>query len=455
MSVNMTKSEKKVQVFDSEESLSVSLAEYVNVLSDKSVKEKGSFTVVVSGGSLIKSLRKLVEAPYIDSIDWSKWHMFWVDERVVPKDHPDSNYLLAYDGFLSKVSIPSGNIHAINDTLSAEGAADEYETNIKNLVQQGIISTSEASGIPKFDVMLLGMGPDGHVASLFPGHPLLEEKNKATWTGCALPAPATTSAIFAEELITGKVNVILSGGGFVSSDGLLILVSFAGVALAIMIRLLVRTITYLQTGKPQMGKVNILKFHSEEDVAVALAKYIADLSAKFMKENGSFSVVLSGGTLIDTLRKLLEPPYIYSIECNYKLALDGFLSKVPIPKSNIYAINDKLSPEDAAADYERHGHVASLFCWHFQRFEKTKWVTFIKDSPKPPSERITFTFPLINAASEIAMVVTGEDAADAVKIALRKASNSNSCFPLPAEKVSPVGKLTWFLDNDATSGLSR
>ncbi|PWA97140.1 6-phosphogluconolactonase 4 [Artemisia annua] len=313
----------------------------------------------------------------------------------------------------------------------------------------------------------------------------------------------------------------------VSSDGLLILVfsAFAGVALAIMIRLLVsnhisrlfnqnavsythrsRTITYFQKGKPQMGKVNILKFHSEEDVAVALAKYIADLSAKFIKENGSFSVVLSGGTLIDTLRKLLEPPYIDSIEwskwliffldervvplnhpdSNYKLALDGFLSKVPIPKSNIYAINDKLSPEDAADDYEGRlkqlvnksklkksgssefanfdlmllgmgpdGHVASLFCWHFQRFEKTKWVTFIKDSPKPPSERITFTFPLINAASEIAMVVTGEDAADAVKIALRKASNSNSCFPLPVEKVSPVGKLTWFLDNDATSGLSR
>lgn len=162
------------------------------------------------------------------------------------------------------------------------------------------------------------------------------------------------------------------------------------------------------------------------------------------------------------------------------------LWQVPIPKSNIYAINDKLSPEDAADDYEGclkqlvnksklkksgssefanfdlmllgmgpDGHVASLFCWHFQRFEKTKWVTFIKDSPKPPSERITFTFPLINAASEIAMVVTGEDAADAVKIALRKASNSNSCFPLPVEKVSPVRKLTWFLDNDATSGLSR
>ncbi|KAI3712502.1 hypothetical protein L1987_71059 [Smallanthus sonchifolius] len=273
--------------------------------------------------------------------------------------------------------------------------------------------------------------------------------------------------------------------------------ALVGVAATIMIRHIVRR-------KNQKSKVNVLKFHSEEAVAIALAKYIADQSVKFIKENGSFSVVLSGGTLIDTLRKLLEPPYIGSIDwskwliffldervvplnhpdSNYKLALDGFLSKVPIPKSNIYAINDKLSPEDAADDYENRikhlvsksklkrsgnsefanfdlmllgmgpdGHVASLFCWHFQRFEKTRWVTFIKDSPKPPSRRITFTFPLINAASEIAMVVTGEDAADAVKIALSKTTNS-SCFPLPVEKVSPVGTLTWFLDKEATFGLS-
>ncbi|KAJ9552972.1 hypothetical protein OSB04_017017 [Centaurea solstitialis] len=288
-----------------------------------------------------------------------------------------------------------------------------------------------------------------------------------------------------------------------SSNVAIILVTFA---LAIMIGLTVRSKTSLRKGKSEKGKVNVLKFHSEEEVAVGLAKYIADLSAKFIEENGCFSVVLSGGTLVDTLRKLLEPPYINSIEwskwliffldervvplnhpdSNYKLALDGFLSKVPIPKSSIHAINDKLSPERAAIDYENRlkrlvekgtlrksggsdfanfdlmllgmgpdGHVASLFCWHFQRFEKTRWVTSIKDSPKPPSQRITFTFPLINAASEIAMVVTGEDAADAVKIALRETKSSSCCFPLPVEKVSPIGKLTWFLDSDATSGYHR
>ncbi|KAM7463663.1 hypothetical protein LguiA_031784 [Lonicera macranthoides] len=243
-------------------------------------------------------------------------------------------------------------------------------------------------------------------------------------------------------------------------------------------------------------------YKSEEEVAVALAPYIADLSAKFIKEKGSFSVVLSGGSMIDTMRKLLEPPYIDSVDwskwmiffldervvpltdpdSNYKLAYDGLLSKVTIPKDNIYPITEKLSPEDAADDYEiclknlvkcnklqpnasgfpkfdlnlvgmgPEGHVASLFCWHFQRYEKERWVTFIKDSPKLPAERITFTFPVINASSNIGLVITGDEAAYAVKVAL--GNNSSDYIPLPVQMVAPEGNLTWFLDHDAASKLS-
>ncbi|KAL3574673.1 hypothetical protein D5086_022774 [Populus alba] len=178
------KNKKVVEVFDTEEELAVSLAKYTADLSDKFAKERGSFTVVVSGGSLIKSLRKLVEAPYVDSIDWSKWHVFWVDERVVPKDHPDSNYKLAFDGFLSKVPIPPGNVHAINDALSAEGAADDYETY-------------------------------GHVASLFPGHPLLKENQK--WvthiTDSPKPPPGRITFTFPVINSSSYIALVVCGAG--------------------------------------------------------------------------------------------------------------------------------------------------------------------------------------------------------------------------------------------------
>lgn len=97
------------------------------------------------------------------------------------------------------------------------------------------------------------------------------------------------------------------------------------------------------------------------------------------------------------------------------------------------------------------GHVASLFPWLYHRYEKEQWVTFVKDSPKPPPWRITMTFPVINSASEIALVVTGEEVAHAVKVAL--GSNVWEFIPLPVQMVQPEGNLTWFLDKDALSQL--
>ncbi|KAL6508275.1 hypothetical protein OROHE_021817 [Orobanche hederae] len=257
---------------------------------------------------------------------------------------------------------------------------------------------------------------------------------------------------------------------------------------------------------PTKTQPKVLKFDTEEDVAVAVAKYTADLSEEYIKEKASFSVVLSGGTLIDTLRKLVESPYKESVDwsrwlifwvdervvpldhgdSNYLLAWRGFLSKVPIPSNNIYAINDKKAPEGAAHDYENRlkelvakkiipisdisgfpkfdlmllgmgpdGHVASLFPSHQQRYEKERWVTFITDSPKPPPPRITFTFPVINSASEVAMVVTGADLAGTTKIALgtRTTGDIGGDNPLPCTEVSAEGEVTWFLDKDAASQL--
>lgn len=208
-------SEKKVQVFDSKDDLAAELAKYTADLSDKFTKERSSFTVVLSGGSLIDYLRKLVEPPYLDSVDWSKWHVFWVDERVVPKDHEDSNYKLAYDGFLSKVPILPGNVYAINDALSAEGAADDYETGLRHLVKNGVVDFSEATGVPKFDLMLLGMGPDGHVASLFPGHPLCKEKEKWVTFIKDSPKPPPERITFTFPVIntSAYIALVVTGAG--------------------------------------------------------------------------------------------------------------------------------------------------------------------------------------------------------------------------------------------------
>ncbi|XP_010048719.2 probable 6-phosphogluconolactonase 4, chloroplastic [Eucalyptus grandis] len=203
---------KKVEVFETEEDLAVSLAKYAADLSAKFVEERGAFSVVLSGGSLIKSLRKLAEVPYIDSVDWSRWHVLWVDERVVPKDHDDSNYKLAYNGFLSKLPILPGNVYAINDALSAEGAADDYETCIKHLVKNSTVASSE-SGLPKFDLMLLGMGPDGHVASLFPGHPLVRENKKWITFIKDSPKPPPERITFTFPVINASAHIALVVAG--------------------------------------------------------------------------------------------------------------------------------------------------------------------------------------------------------------------------------------------------
>nr|XP_016443187.1 PREDICTED: probable 6-phosphogluconolactonase 4, chloroplastic [Nicotiana tabacum] len=157
------------------------------------------------------------------------------------------------------------------------------------------------------------------------------------------------------------------------------------------------------------------------------------------------------------------------------------LGQIPIPSGNVYAINDALSVEGATDDYETclkylvkskivdiseatgfpkfdvmllgmgpGGHVASLFPGHPLVHEKEKWVTFIKESPKPPPERITFTFPVINTSANIALVVAGAGKVDVVHKSLGDSESSNL---LPVQIVSPEGELVWFLDKAAASYL--
>ena len=134
------------------------------------VTENGRFSVVLSGGSTPKSLYTLLATPeFCNSIRWSQVYLFWGDERCVPPDHPDSNYRMALEALISKVPIPKENIFRMKGERSPHDAADEYE---QELIKY--FNLTEAT-LPCFDLILLGLGEDGHTASLFPGSIALTE----------------------------------------------------------------------------------------------------------------------------------------------------------------------------------------------------------------------------------------------------------------------------------------
>eukprot|EP00262_Sarcandra_glabra_P005959 TRINITY_DN1791_c1_g1_i1.p1 TRINITY_DN1791_c1_g1~~TRINITY_DN1791_c1_g1_i1.p1 ORF type:complete len:267 (-),score=45.96 TRINITY_DN1791_c1_g1_i1:320-1120(-) len=199
----------ELRIHDSLDELATDLVDYIATLSEASVKERGFFAVALSGGSLISLMRKLYEAPYNKTVDWAKWHIFWADERVVGKSHTDSNYKLAKDGFLSKVPVVPSHVYSINDSLSAEDAASEYEFVLRQLVKSRTVGVCESSDCPKFDLILLGMGPDGHVASLFPNHTVLDVREEWITFITDSPKPPPERITFTLPVINSASNVVM------------------------------------------------------------------------------------------------------------------------------------------------------------------------------------------------------------------------------------------------------
>ena len=139
-------------------------------LIDQAVATAGRFTVALSGGSTPKGLYSLLATPdYRERLPWPKVHFFWGDERCVPPDHPESNYRMVEQALLSKVNIPPENVHRMAREKEPKTAAAEYEAALKIFFRLG------AGALPRFDLILLGLGEDGHTASLFPGSDAVEE----------------------------------------------------------------------------------------------------------------------------------------------------------------------------------------------------------------------------------------------------------------------------------------
>ena len=151
-----------LRVFQNADQLSRAAARLVVEAAAASITARGQFLLALNGGQTPQQLLELLGTEYRTKIDWERCHLFWGDERCVPPDHPESSFGLANSHLLRHVTIPAGQVHRIHGESGAEQAAREYAIALAQHATPGL-------SWPKFDLVLLGMGEDGHTASLFPG----------------------------------------------------------------------------------------------------------------------------------------------------------------------------------------------------------------------------------------------------------------------------------------------
>jgi 6-phosphogluconolactonase len=153
-------------------------AEKIITLAAEAIGARGRFAWALAGGSTPRRLYSLLSsAPYTGRVDWDRVYFFWGDERCVPPDHPDSNYGMARDAFLTAVHPPPNNLHRMPGEAEPSTGAAIYEATLRQVFARTFGGPSPG-GFPRFDLVLLGMGNDGHTASLFPGTPALGEAQR-------------------------------------------------------------------------------------------------------------------------------------------------------------------------------------------------------------------------------------------------------------------------------------
>jgi 6-phosphogluconolactonase len=199
----------ETRTFENAEALAHEVAEWLCGLALASERD---FAVCLSGGSTPRRLYETLASPaFASRLPWARMHLFWGDERFVPHDDPESNYGMVRKALLSRVSLPQGNIHPVpTEGLSPEQAATDYQATLKQFYGADELSPDR----PLFDVTLLGIGDDGHTASLFPGEPTLKETqrwvvavNSAKYgPRITLTYPALDSARNVAFLVVGKAK---------------------------------------------------------------------------------------------------------------------------------------------------------------------------------------------------------------------------------------------------------
>jgi 6-phosphogluconolactonase len=155
----------EVRVFHEVERLSRHAANLFVEESNRSIQGRNRFLVALNGGSSPTRLFQLLATEYRDQVEWGKVHVFWGDERCVPPTDSGSNYRQAHESLLSKAPIPEKNIHRAKGELEPIAASNEFAQSLNEFSEGGF-------DFPRFDLVYLGMGEDGHTASLFPGSPV-------------------------------------------------------------------------------------------------------------------------------------------------------------------------------------------------------------------------------------------------------------------------------------------
>lgn len=159
-----------VRIFPDLEELSARAAEAAVATIGEAVSANGRCSVALSGGDTPRTMHRLLASTYRDRVPWAQVHFFWGDDRYVPPDDERSNYRMARETLLDHVPCPPANVHPMPTHLDdPEQAAREYEAALRDYF---------GSTAPHFDLVVLGIGPDAHTASLFPNSPVLEERTR-------------------------------------------------------------------------------------------------------------------------------------------------------------------------------------------------------------------------------------------------------------------------------------
>jgi 6-phosphogluconolactonase len=193
-----------IRLFADVESLGEAAAHEFVRCAREAIAARGRFTVALSGGSTPRRSYQLLAAePLRTQVDWECVEIFWGDERCVPPDHPDSNYRMAREAMLEHLPIPAEHIHRLEaERADREAAARDYETTIAR-----VFDVTIGGQPPAFDLILLGMGPDGHTASLFPHTKALDETTR--WVVVNFVAKFNTDRLTLTRPIINRAREVL------------------------------------------------------------------------------------------------------------------------------------------------------------------------------------------------------------------------------------------------------